>query len=70
MKPPEILSLLEEASGTKMYEKKKQVRAGGLLLCPGGAPARAQSKDTLLFAHVPSLGWYLAGPRDHRRRCR
>ncbi|EFJ41565.1 structural maintenance of chromosomes protein 2 [Volvox carteri f. nagariensis] len=24
MKPPEILSLLEEASGTKMYEKKKQ----------------------------------------------
>ncbi|GLC36640.1 hypothetical protein PLESTB_000125000 [Pleodorina starrii] len=24
MKPPEILALLEEASGTKMYEKKKQ----------------------------------------------
>lgn len=23
MKPPEILSLLEEASGTKMYERKK-----------------------------------------------
>jgi structural maintenance of chromosome 2 len=25
MKPPEILSLLEEASGTRMYEKKKEV---------------------------------------------
>ena len=24
MKPPEILSLLEEASGTRMYEKKKE----------------------------------------------
>ena len=24
MKPPEILGLLEEASGTKMYESKKQ----------------------------------------------
>jgi structural maintenance of chromosome 2 len=23
MKPPEILSLLEEASGTKLYERKK-----------------------------------------------
>lgn len=23
MKPPEILSLLEEAAGTRMYEKKK-----------------------------------------------
>lgn len=25
MKPPEILALLEEASGTKMFEKKKQL---------------------------------------------
>lgn len=24
MKPPEILSLLEEAAGTRMYEKKKE----------------------------------------------
>lgn len=24
MKPPEILSLLEEASGTKLYERKKE----------------------------------------------
>jgi structural maintenance of chromosome 2 len=24
MKPPEILGLLEEAAGTKMYESKKQ----------------------------------------------
>ena len=24
MKPPEILSLLEEASGTRMFEKKKE----------------------------------------------
>jgi structural maintenance of chromosome 2 len=24
MKPPEILSLLEEAAGTRLYEKKKE----------------------------------------------
>lgn len=24
MKPPEVLSLLEEASGTKLYERKKE----------------------------------------------
>ncbi len=24
MRPPEILSLLEEASGTKLYERKKE----------------------------------------------
>jgi structural maintenance of chromosome 2 len=31
MKPPEILGLLEEAAGTKMYETKKQAALRTLL---------------------------------------
>ncbi|KXZ47637.1 hypothetical protein GPECTOR_34g796 [Gonium pectorale] len=44
MKPPEILALLEEASGTKMYEKKKQTALKTL----EKKQARLEEIDTLL----------------------
>ncbi|GFR44483.1 hypothetical protein Agub_g5746 [Astrephomene gubernaculifera] len=48
MKPPEILALLEEASGTKMYEKKKQ----NALKTLEKKQARLEEIDALLKADL------------------
>lgn len=65
MKPPEILSLLEEASGTKMYEKKKQA---GLVGALGGGP-EGWAKHLM---HCPTTGQctHLRPGKQPYRACR